>query len=192
VELLYLIDRTITRAIQAFSKGVESRLRISLDIQRHILYFVGIALGSMVSSATDRSVDSTFLTTGAYMVVFFLGWMLMNLAVAVILLLLHVFIDREGATARDKLYESRYLSWSSVVVSAAYLIIGFTGSTDAWKDAMIFTSLPMGLFLGYAEFAKRRRGSKRQDKQKVSAALQALIERCRDWLPIPKPAPQQG
>lgn len=187
MELLYLIDRTLTHALQSLARRIERKaLRLPLFGQRFVIALMLYILGSMyVSSIGKDGSNSLFeipLVLAASLTYFVVaGWM------GIVLQWLHVFFDKAGAQAPDKLYENGYKCWGDVVATGAFFVLGTYLFPDILAENFIEqSSLQLGM-MGYLDFVVRRKGPGSKRKKGVTAALQALLERCKDFIPRPIP-----
>lgn len=187
MELLYFIDRTITRALQKFSRKCDLRhLNMSLQSLLIILLLYPVQL---FVEPTEENLWVIILYGATTIAI----WYLLKNPVASILQHLHRFFDLEEASSKEKLFEDGYKCWAEVTVSVLFIAIGISFPQFFW--AQLAYKIGVGAFgvQVYEDFVNRRKGQGRKRKNVVTAALQALLERCKDFLPrpIPEPSPIQ-
>ncbi len=206
MELLYLIDRTITRILQVISKFAERRLHINLNLQSlfllllSFLVYMLIAVPDLYSNLLGRhwndfSITSSGLGLGSVgiLVIYSLVLIILNIIAKLIAIMilkkLHRFFDPEGEANPDKLYTDGNKAWAKVVVGIIFLIIGI-------KEQIFLLSIVF-IYLGTSDiiqeatmaFIERRKSNTKREKRGVTEALRKLLDKCKAWLPNPLPRP---
>ena len=191
--LLYLIDRTLTRLLQWVSKFLETKLRIKRGLQAIFCWFV--AFGVFVSTISASDLDELKSITLTQLVIALPLYLLisvillvvvfsMSLLTAAILKRLHIFLDREGALASDKLFSDGYYAWSAALVGMVCLGLSYVGINILIGWGLIFLTI-----FSPESFLERKRNDSKREPAGLTAAMRRLLERCKSWLPHPAPAP---
>jgi len=185
VELLYFIDRTITHALQTLAHRLERR-RMPLYVQRWFisifLYMLGVTYVSSIGKDNPASLTDFLLYLTAIV-----SYLFVSFGFAAILMQLHTFFDKEGATAKDQIYENGYKCWGDVVTTVLYIGMGASIAPKILSANLIEAGMFQLGMIGYLDFVVRRKGTGNKRKKGVTAALQALLERCKDFIPRPIP-----
>ncbi len=196
MELLYFIDRTITSFLQKTARNIESKVKIPFTIQRIFLLMMGIGIGSIIEavfleSGADYNANTIFgpFSSLAFVVLTILAWTLSGFVLSIVLRQLHFFFDPDEANSSDKLYHDGYYSWGVITASVIFVIFRIIYIDSTLTSSFMEQGIGQGLYIGYLAFVSRRRGSGKKKKAVTSSALEKLIERCRDFLPQPIPAP---
>ncbi len=196
MELLYFIDRKITSFLQSLAKNIEIKLKISFMIQRMFLMVLGIIIGSTIESVflengADYNANNIFgpFSSIAFIVLTILVWTVFSFALSMVLKQLHTFFDPDEAENSDKLYHDGYYSWGVITASIIFVIFRIIYIDSTLTSSFMEQGIGQGLYIGYLAFVSRRRGSGKKKKAVTSSALEKLLERCRDFLPQPIPAP---
>ena len=184
MELLYLIDRTITRLIQAIAGFFTRRLRLQLGWQRAGMFLVGVSIGILSSTAySEKPPESDVMRSVA------VGgcWLASTVATAILLKYLHLFFDPENARRPDKLYEDGYKCWADIAVTFLWILIG-TQVGAVWINALFAQSIGLLGFIGYDDFVNRRRGpGGKKHPGALTAAMRRLLERVKRLTYRPRP-----
>lgn len=191
MELLYLVDRTVTNFIQSFSRLMFRVTRIPTSWQSLFLLFPSVGIqqlsGSLLNlGSTNNRVWGTFLVfgyLGLLIISRFIGYFLGRL-----LELAHSFIDHERFYG-SKDFSCGHLAWGQVIFSVVLLCYALLDKSSP----LAFYSWELGFFAivpnAYGEFATRRKFDNNKKKQTASETLRKLVERCQSWLPKPTPIP---
>lgn len=196
MELLYFIDRTLTRVIQFFSNLVERKLCLGKKLQHRLGLLIGVFAGwiiyvrdnPLVNSQPYESMYSIFIGFLGIFYIVFLGVFFISLGYWMSLLLqkilfnLHKFFDYDGAVSQDKLYTSGYEGWSNVLIAIMGWVFYYFAPNGLYAYFIIVISGETLFGEAYIVFATRQRGKKSDLKYGVSEAMQKLLRACSGWL----------
>lgn len=183
MELLYLIDRTVTEVLQYFSRRIEKWFRIKPKILSYIIFFLLVINVPFIPGIPEGGLMVIPISAGLYY-----GFKLfMEPFVAEQLITIQLFFDPEYIH-RDPAYEPNHLAWASILIGISYTILGFRLGMEHVSLSFVFTG-SLAFSHGLWHFFVRHRTHKNQDKEPVSEALKKLLARCRSWLPMPTPTP---
>ena len=104
MELLYWVDRTLTKLIQALFQSVSRKFRVSTKTQSIIGLLIGtfLALFLLLNLIkTQYKVDWSYIV---WYESIYIGSVIAHRLVKHLLVFLHRFFDFDGAVSRDKLY----------------------------------------------------------------------------------------
>lgn len=189
MELLYLIDRSVTGWIQSLSIFISRRLRIDAFWQSMIAMFMTYPLRSLYGYVYHiNEAGGPF-----YVSLLYLGLLLTSAFIGMgfgsVLNQLHHFFDPDGFNSTDKLYWSGNLAWGHVTFAATCLILALLFHANGFMGYIA----SLGFFAlapnAYIVFTSRRRGSGGKKKKPITERLRKLIEASRSWLPKPAPIP---
>lgn len=190
MELLYFVDRTITRAIQALSKFISTHHRLSASQQGKILVVLGFLVYLGIWVVTPDVPHSNIWLILLYIGIFAIVWPVLVVASTIGLLTLHRLIDPDGLIADDKQYSNGHMAWARVVILLIFAV--------SWKltadinlayllSSQTIVFIPESIF--HAFLARRPSDRhRRREQSTMTEAMQSLLDRCSSWLPVPKPS----
>jgi hypothetical protein len=183
MELLYLVDRTLTRTLQAFSRFIELRLRLRLEMQEFILLLLAVVIGSIISALLDLRVErGIFRFPGWFALGFIGGWFTSAPLTEPLLRKLHCFFDKENALRTDKEYEDGYTAWGFILNACILFLYPYFLPHGFFADSVFVVGCILLMSKSYTAFVQRRKTNTKRKKY-LTEAFKALLEKCRQWLP---------
>lgn len=191
MDLLYWLDRSLTRGVQRGSRWL-SRHHLSVFGQRSILLVVGITAGLVLAALVGKDLRSSARTFSLQLilttVVVITCWVAANPPVRRGLILVHRWLDPDADTETDKEYRDGERFWADVVITVGFILIGARLSAKLWADPLVAQSVGQLGYMGLLDLLNRKAGPrKRRGRVGVTAAMSALMDRCRDFIPQAQP-----
>lgn len=192
MELLFLIDRTLTRLIQTCSKYFLDRLHLSLFFQGLLGFIIASITLEIVSFSDLIGIAGEASPFRFYFLIYCLfipAGILLGHLCGFILAILYRFFDEESFSEPNKEYLDGHIAWGFIISGVVCILSATTFKT--YSIAPYIFNLGILAFIpeAYTYFANRKRGSGKKTKAPVTERLKKLIEACKEWLPQPKPAP---
>lgn len=183
MELIYLIDRIITRMNHILWFRIMKYSPFDTD---WTIYFLSAIPYLYIGSITDDKYLTGGFWTESPLII---SWMFISKAIFLetmskVLRIIHLKLDPERALIEDRQYQEGYKAWGSISLGLFAFVIYIS---EPWYMAnwIFFYS---ALYLGNYELYRRRRYTNNR-KRKTSEALVKLLEKCRTWIPKPVPSP---
>lgn len=186
MRVLYALDWWVTVLIQRIAKAITRKTSTSVKNQALVCRLV-LVTGFAIVGGTF--LNETYLIgfilayVGGVICMFFLASA--YILIANLLRLTHMLLDRETAKSEELDLSHGYFAWGAVITSLIYGL-SFWYLVEPWLILFFTIIASSTLLYAYVEFAQRtRHNRKRKDSKKSSAALDRLLERCRDFIPTP-------
>lgn len=192
MEILYLVDRILTKLIQALFQFLAKKLRFSIRIQSSLGFMMGVLLAAetaryLLPEPAIKNVWGVWVYMVFYSLIYAASIVLCSW-VKWVLFALHRFFDFDRATSQDKLYLDGYSAWGFVITGGLLLIYFHSFPNNVFSSGMLFAGFVRLTDDAYISFATRKRGTPKRKKY-ATQALADLLERCKGWL-VPRPVPQ--
>jgi hypothetical protein len=205
MELLYFVDNSIMRSLQALSAYITRKIGLVLYQQWRILLLLGISLPfldffikeiSFIYTSGPHAPSFNILLDAllealyrvlpivifsitlsvSFIVVYFVG---------ILLIELHFFLDADKVMEPESAAQTGYFAWSLLIVACmlficTYIFYGRFFSLPFAASGWVMASC------AYKEFVERKR-SNRKRKKHMSEAFRAFLERCKSFIPQPLP-----
>lgn len=196
MELLYFVDRTITRAIIALSGLLKRKLKISVYTQAMLMQLIGMLTMLILAFGSPPTPSLSIALLLGSLVVCIAAVMLFDRTasklayyLAVCLVYLHYYFDQAGLRREDRRFSYGHYAWGWVIIWGMF-IGWYCLNTVDWITpfllCIVYMVAPRQTYLTFAMRTPHNSGKK--DSLVMSEAMQKLLDRCRSWLPSPQPA----
>lgn len=186
MDLLYFVDRSITRFFKALSNWAISK-GIPWEIQNRIL--AGLAVVSFLI------VNWVFYKVEVRLdlIIFLCITWILDLVIGVIgivlFVFLHRFFDYEGAVNPNKEYQDGHWAWVCIVMAIGYIFIAKYNVIPMPFIEVIPLLCVRRIGAAIYFFVLRiERKSPKKDRTFTNAVYEQLLQLCEPWLPKPKGA----